>query len=147
MDQGVRFERHDSEDEQTDPTAALRAAFQDRIERERYDELLTASLRAVLREGAAIRGLDQELGAIRFALAKLLAEELDANKLAAGVARLASASVQTMKLEQTLGDATDASLAELLNEILSDLEHAQAESPMGNSRRQDRIDLEERSGR
>ncbi len=76
----------------------------------------------VLREGAAIRGLDEELGAIRFALAKLLAEELDASKLAAGVARLTSAAVQAMKMEQAIGDETDESLADLLNQILIDLE-------------------------
>ncbi len=79
-------------------------------------------MRDVLREGAALRGVNEELGAIRFALAKLLAEEQDASKLAAGVARLTSAAVQAMKMGQSISDETDESLADLLNQILIDLE-------------------------
>ena len=81
-----------------------------------------------MREGAAIPGLDEELGAIRFALAKLLAEELDASKLAAGVARLTSAAVQAMKLDRVRGDAAETSLAELIEEILVDLDGTGSES-------------------
>jgi hypothetical protein len=122
MARGIRFEPDTAERARDDPYDAVREAFQERVGRGRYDDLLADSLRAILREGAAIRGLDEELGAIRFALAKLLAEELDAGKLAAGVARLTSASVQAMKVEHALGDATDASLSDLLNEILADLD-------------------------
>lgn len=105
-----------------DTQAVLRERFRTRIAAGRYDDLFDVPVRNVLREGAAIRGLDEELGAIRFALAKLLAEELDASKLAAGVARLTSAAVQTMKLDQSMGDSADRSLADVLNEILIDLE-------------------------
>jgi hypothetical protein len=122
MARGIRFEPEPAERVRNNPHDAAREAFQERVERGRYDELLADPLRGILRDGAAIRGLDEELGAIRFALAKLLAEELDASKLAAGVARLTSASVQAMKLGQALGDATDASLSDLLNEILADLD-------------------------
>ena len=118
---GVQFERAAGE-QLDDPQVELRAQFRERIRQGNYDALLDPSVRMLLREGAAIRGMDEELGAIRFALAKLLAEELDASKLAAGVARLTSAAVQAMKMGQALGDETDESLADLLNEILIDLE-------------------------
>lgn len=118
---GVRFET-ETGDRSADPGAELRERFHARVAQGRYDELLEPSLRDVLRDGAAIRGLDEELGAIRFALAKLLAEEQDAGKLASGVARLTSASVQAMKMGQAIGDETDESLADLLNQILIDLE-------------------------
>lgn len=112
-----------SEDEEDDPRKELRAAFERRVDRGRYDELLSPQIRALMQSGAAIRGLDEELGAIRYALQKLMAEEQDANKLAAGIARLTSASVQAMKLGQMLGDASDASLADLFNEILSEFDN------------------------
>ncbi len=121
MRRGVRFE-NDTDDRPEDLSVELRERFHQRVMQGRYDELLDPSLRDVLHDGAAIRGLDEELGAIRFALAKLLAEEQDASKLASGVARLTSASVQAMKMDQAIGDETDESLADLLNEILIDLE-------------------------
>ncbi len=107
--------------EDDDPRKALQDAFQRRVDRGRYDELLRPQVRELMRAGAAIHGLDEELGAIRFALQKLMAEETDANKLAAGIARLTSASVQAMKLGQALGNASDASLADLFNEILAEM--------------------------
>lgn len=94
-------------------------------------------MRDVLREGAAIRGLDEELGAIRFALAKLLSEEQDANKLAVGVARLTSSAVQALKQGQTIADEADESLADVLNQILIDLEK---ESQVARAARKERGD-------
>ena len=129
-----------------DPSAEHRERFRERVKQGRYDELLDEPVRMVLRDGAAIRGVDEELGAIRFALAKLLAEELDASKLAAGVARLTTAAVQAMKMGQTIGDEVDASLADLLNEILIDLEKesqvARAARKEGGDDRAWRQDLE-----
>ncbi len=107
-----------------DRRVELRERFQERVEAGRYADLLDERVRQILREGAMLPGLDEELGAIRFALAKLLAEELDASKLAAGVARLTSAAVQAMKLDRTRGDAVETSLAELIEEILVDLDGA-----------------------
>ncbi len=112
----------DTKESPGDPILELRACFQDRVASGRYDALVHTPLRMVLREGAAIYGVAEELGAIRFALAKLLVEEQDASKLAAGVARLTSAAVQAMKLGQSISDETDESLADLLNQILIDLE-------------------------
>lgn len=121
MRNGMQYEREPTEHAE-DPRLELREQFRERVRQGDYDALLDAPLRNLLRDGAAIRGVEEELGAIRFALAKLLAEELDASKLAAGVARLTSAAVQAMKMDQAIGDETDESLADLLNEILIDLE-------------------------
>lgn len=121
MRRGVRFE-HDADEPTRDPVAELREAFRARMAEGRFDALLDGPMRQLLREGAEIRGLDVELGAIRFALVKLLAEEQDAGKLASGVARLVSAAVQAMKMGQTISDEVDESLADQLNQILIDLE-------------------------
>lgn len=123
MARGKRADRASRpKDDDDDPRTALRSAFQRRVERGRYHELLSPQIRALMQTGATIRGVDEELGAVRYALQKLIAEEPDAAKLATGVARLTSASVQAMKLGQMLGDAADASLADLLNEILIEME-------------------------
>ena len=121
MRSGLQF-LNETAEQPSDPAVELRECFHERVAQGRYDELLDRPMRDVLREGAAIRGVDEELGAIRFALAKLLAEELDASKLASGVARLTSAAVQAMKMGQSISDETDESLADLLNQILIDLE-------------------------
>lgn len=115
------------EKDDDDPRETLRAAFQRRVQSGSYEELIKPEVRALMQTGATIRGVDEELGAIRFALAKLLAEEPDATRLATGVARLTSASVQIVKLGQALGDAADESLAELLDGILIDLEQESRE--------------------
>ena len=145
MGRGVRIEK-DPDAFERDPVAEQRELFRKRVELGRYEDLLDLPVRKVLREGAAIRGVDEELGAIRFALAKLLAEEQDASKLAAGVARLTSSAVQAMKLGQAMGDATDESLADLLNQILIDLEKesyvARAARKEGGDDRAWRQDLE-----
>ncbi len=121
MRNGMRFV-NEAAGQPGDPGVEPRERFGERVAQGRYDTLLDGPMRDVLREGAAIRGVNEELGAIRFALVKLLAEEQDASKLASGVARLTSAAVQAMKMGQSISDETDESLADLLNQILIDLE-------------------------
>lgn len=115
----------------------FRERFRARVGQGRYDELLDEPLQSILRAGAAVRGLEEELGAIRFALAKLLAEEQDAGKLAAGVARLTSAAVQATRLGQSIAQDDDASLADQLNQIFIDLEK---ESRVARAARKERGD-------
>ena len=69
---------------------------------------------------------------------------MDAGKLASGVARLTSAAVQAMRMGQSIADETDESLADLLNEILIELEQesqvaraARKEERDGGAGRQD----------
>jgi transposase len=130
MTHGGQYQQAPWIEDDEDPREALQATFQRRVACGRYDELLNPEVRALIQTGAGIRGLDEELGAIRYALQKLIAEEPDAGRLAAGIARLTSASVQVMKLGQALGDATDASLSDLLNEILADLDDSETRDPL-----------------
>ncbi|MCA9860688.1 MAG: hypothetical protein KC438_13250 [Thermomicrobiales bacterium] len=127
MTRGVTFE-HETVPSQANSIEELRERFRELMDRGSYDGLFAASVRSVLDEGAAIPGVTEELGAIRIALAKLLAEEPDANKLAAGVARLASASVQLLKIGQARTDDDGESLASVIDQILIDLEREEREA-------------------
>jgi hypothetical protein len=121
-------------DDSGDPVMELRAQFEGRVARGRYDELLDEPMRAVIHQGSEIRGVQGEVGAIRFALAKALAEERDASRLANCVTQLTSALVRLVKLGQAISDETDESLADLLNRILIDLEK---ESQMARAARKE----------
>lgn len=99
-----------------------RASFQQRVRHGEYQSLYDASIRVLIEQGAAIEGIEQELGAVRFALAKLMAEEEDAGKLAIGVARLASATVQLLKVIKPAATDSDEPAIASLNRILIDLE-------------------------
>lgn len=63
-----------------------------------YEEVIGAALRRVLQGAAAKPALEDEFGALRVALARLLHEERDPSRLAAGVARVAGVAVQVEKL-------------------------------------------------
>lgn len=128
MAHGVRYERGDPVDLRGDVREDQRQRFQERIAQGRYDDLYERPVRELLREGAAIRDLDEELGAIRFTLAKLLAEELDAVRLAAGVARLASVAVQVMRCAQSLSADEQEPFAELLDRLLAEAGQPPAEA-------------------
>jgi hypothetical protein len=82
--------------------------FQERLARGEYRALFEPSLNEVMHQAAEARALVDEIGAVRVALAKLLAEEEDASKLATGVARLASVAIQAAKAQRSLsGEAVD----------------------------------------
>jgi hypothetical protein len=74
------------------------AAFRARLAAGDFDAVLGPGLREVLRGAAADPGLDAEIGALRVALARLLEDERDASRLAAGVARVAGVAVQAARL-------------------------------------------------
>ena len=80
--------------------AAGHAAFRARLEAGDYDALLGPGLRGTLQGAAADAGLEAEIGALRLALARLLQEECDPSRLAAGVARVAGVAVQAVRLRQ-----------------------------------------------
>ena len=67
-------------------------------------------------------GLSEEIGALRFVLQRLLAEEDDLARLAAGVARIASVVVQAAKAQQTMTGNRSDELAEALMRALADLD-------------------------
>lgn len=70
--------------------------------RRTYRGLLDPTLGRVLAQAAAVEGLDDEVGATRFALARLLAEEGGALRLATGVARLALAATRAARARHAL---------------------------------------------
>jgi hypothetical protein len=67
-------------------------------------------------------GLSEEIGALRFVLQRLLAEEDDLARLATGVARIASVVVQAAKAQQTMTGNRSDELAEALLAALADLD-------------------------
>jgi hypothetical protein len=76
-------------------------------------------------------GLSEEIGALRFVLQRLLAEEDDLARLAAGVARIASVVVQAAKAQQTMTGNRSDELAEALLTALADLDGDDAHDVIG----------------
>jgi hypothetical protein len=93
------------------------AAFRDRLVSGRFSAILGRALRRTLRDAAADAGLDAEVGALRLALARLLTEERDPSRLAAGVARLTAVSVQATRLRQLAGSEENDLQAIFLREL------------------------------
>jgi hypothetical protein len=104
------------------------APFQHRLARGDFDAFLGRGLRRMLRGAAADPGLEIEIGAVRLALLRLLDEESDPARLAAGVARLTAVAVQAGRLR----DAAEAEggLAEVhavIQHVLADLDREAAQ--------------------
>lgn len=95
-----------------------------------YDAMLAPGLREVLRDAATDPGLDEEVGALRVALTRLLSEERDASRLAVGVARVAGVAVQAARLRQGSeggADETQAILRRVLAEVDAETEQRRRE--------------------
>jgi hypothetical protein len=99
-----------------------RKLFRERVARGDYNQLYDPAMRLLMKDGAAIKGIDEELGAVRYALAKLVNEEEDAGKLAAGVARLASAAERLLRVVKPNADESSDNVITAINQILIDLE-------------------------
>jgi hypothetical protein len=97
--------------------------FRDRLAGGDYDALLGRGLRRTLRAAAADGGLEAEIGALRLALAKLLQEEHDPSRLAAGVSRVAGVAVQAARLRTS----SDSDLDDIRAMLLRELESIEAE--------------------
>ena len=76
-------------------------------------------------------GLTEEIGALRFVLHRLLSEEDDLAKLAAGVARIASVVIQAAKAQQALSGNRSDELAAALMRALAELDDEEAHDVMG----------------
>jgi hypothetical protein len=92
-------------------------AWAERLTLERYRALLDARLRQVLEEAAARRGLDEELGALRMVLLRLLVEEEDLDKLARNVSRVASAAARVRRVQELVGEGPDGELVRFVERI------------------------------
>jgi hypothetical protein len=85
--------------------------------------LLDERVREVMAQGAAERGISEKLGAIRFAMMRLLAEEEDPVRLSLGVSRLANASARLAKIGREF-EQDEGLLTEAISQILRELDGA-----------------------
>ena len=116
----------DGEDGDGEGTAArarwAMAEFRRRLEAGDYRGLYDRRLSEVIAQAAAERSLADEIGALRYVLARLLAEEEDPAKLAASVARVAGVAVQAARAQRAVtGDLADG-LTAALTQILIELD-------------------------
>jgi len=120
-----KHEPIDSGEAEPDAFARARARFQERLERGEYEGLLDENVSQIIGQAAramAEQGLTDEIGALRFSLMRLLAEEKDAAKLAGNVARVASVAVQAARTQRAIsGDAAEG-LTSALTQILTELD-------------------------
>lgn len=78
--------------------------FRTRLAAGDYDAVIGKGLRRTLQGAAADATLEAEVGALRVALAKLLREEDDPTRLAAGVSRVAGVAIQAARLRNASAD-------------------------------------------
>jgi hypothetical protein len=99
--------------------------FRARLDAGDYDALIGQGLRRTLQHAAADVTLEAEIGALRVALAKLLHEEDDPSRLAAGVSRVAGVAVQAARLRNSAsadGESLRSAMLRALDEV--EKEHA-----------------------
>lgn len=75
-------------------------SFAERLSAGDYTSLLPPGLRDALRQASADAGLEAEMGALRVALLRLLQEERDPSRMAAGIARVAGVALQALRQQQ-----------------------------------------------
>jgi hypothetical protein len=113
----------DNQEQRGDEPGRGLAAFRDRLKAGDYDAMLGPGLRGTLRGAAEDAGLEAEIGALRLVLVRLLEEEQDPSRLAAGVARVAGVAVQAARLRQ----GGEAEMEEMRAVLLRGLEALEAE--------------------
>lgn len=96
-------------------------AFAARLASGRYRELFERQVAAVLAEAGQDVSLADEIGALRLAMAKVLAEEDDPARLAASISRIVDAVVRAVKAQRTLSGAMAEGLTEAMTAILIEL--------------------------
>jgi hypothetical protein len=102
-----------------------RQAFLERLEKGEYAALFDENVSRVIAQAAQAmqeRGPDDEIGALRFVMARLLAEERDATKLASSVTRVVTAAVQAARTRRAIGGETAEGLTSALTQILVELD-------------------------
>jgi len=95
--------------------------FRRRLARGEYRALLDERVREVMAQGAAERGIGEEMGAIRFALMRVLAEEEDPVRLSLGVSRLANAAARLARIGKEF-EQEEGLLTEAIGQILRELD-------------------------
>ncbi|HEV2128772.1 MAG TPA: hypothetical protein VGR22_09150 [Thermomicrobiales bacterium] len=102
--------------------------FRRRIAHGQYRELFDVSLARILAQAAERRDLDDEVGAVRFALARLIAEEPNPTRLALAVARLTHAAVATSRERRECSQGQPDGLTEAMVRILAELDEKEKEA-------------------
>ncbi len=101
MDAPHESERSSSGEERAtagaDPRELL-ARFRERLLTGSYNAVIGQGLPRTLRAASRDTGLETEIGALRLALVRLLMEEDDPSRLAAGISRVAGVAVQAARL-------------------------------------------------
>lgn len=103
----------------------LRSRFRERLELGDYSALFDDQLSKVLQQAAtavAERGLVDEIGALRYVLARLLMEEDDLSRLTANVTRVASVAVQAARAQRAISGDVAQGLTSALTQILTELD-------------------------
>jgi hypothetical protein len=89
-----------------------------------YRELLGPTLSRIMAEAAADTGLDDEVGALRVTMARVLSEESDPVRLAQAISRLSAASVAAARARRAITGELADNLTDALSQILLDLDAA-----------------------
>lgn len=118
--------RPEPDDDPNDSAQRRLALFRKRLQAGNYDAILGFGLRRTLRGAAADAGLEAETGILRLALIRLLTDESDPSRLAAGAARLLAVAAQFARLR----NAPDADLAEIRAHLLREIDAIELEHEM-----------------
>lgn len=107
------------------PGAEERAEiFEKRLADSNYRALFDARVITVMTEAAEHlekHGLGDEIGALRFVLARLLAEEEDLSRLAGNVSRVVSVAVAAAKAQRAINGEVAKGLIEALTKIMEEV--------------------------
>lgn len=100
-----------------DPLALFEAA----VAGGSYAGLFGEKLRAVLADAAAQGSVDNEIGVLRYTLARVIAEERDPGRLAAAVARISAVIVQAMRAKRQISGELAEGITDAVAVILEEL--------------------------
>ncbi|MBA2598394.1 MAG: hypothetical protein H0V00_17365 [Chloroflexia bacterium] len=104
-------------------------AFRARVATGDYSAVFGRGLRRALRDAAQDTSLEPEIGALRLTLMRLLTEESDPSRLAAGVSRIAQVALQAARLRQDTNPELDSIHAHVLRQLdVIEAEYAAAQS-------------------
>ncbi len=120
-----KHEERTEESDRPDPAAERRLEFLERLEQGEYAALFDENVGRVIAQAAQAmreRGPDDEIGALRFVMAKLLAEENDPAKLASSVTRVVTAAMQAARTGRAIGGESAEGLTSALTQILAELD-------------------------
>jgi hypothetical protein len=102
---------------------ALRMEFADRVENGNFRPLFRNNLLSIFDQAVEqlkTSGLHEEVGSLRYVLARLMNEEQDLNRLTINVARIVAVSIRTVQMHYAITDQASSEIAEKLKEIMKE---------------------------